>query len=184
MRIESESYNFSDTSICKSLENIICIRLPVSHCPINSKITKRSKLLLQSLSLRFRYTVKWRTSAYQLIGLAAFWRTPFGDHPGDRLLEEWWPKANDLAISGGALLLGGIGQRVGLDDVTVERGSNDQTEVVLGKALSPRLYVSYGISIAEAINTIKLRYTINENWSGIIEAGLNQAADLEYRVER
>ena len=92
--------------------------------------------------------------------------------------------ANDLAISGGALLLGGIGQRVGLDDVTVERGSNDQTEVVLGKALSPRLYVSYGISIAEAINTIKLRYTINENWSGIIEAGLNQAADLEYRVER
>lgn len=92
--------------------------------------------------------------------------------------------ANDLAISGGALLLGGIGQRVGLDDVSVERGSNDQTEVVLGKALSPRLYVSYGISIAEAINTIKLRYTINANWSGIIEAGLNQAADLEYRVER
>jgi translocation and assembly module TamB len=92
--------------------------------------------------------------------------------------------AESLAWSGGGLLLGGIGARVGLDEVTVEQTGDDDTAVVLGKYLSPNLFVSYGISIAEAINTIKLRYTINRNWSLKAEAGLEQSADVEYRIER
>jgi autotransporter translocation and assembly factor TamB len=44
--------------------------------------------------------------------------------------------------------------------------------------------VSYGISIAEAINTVKLRYTINERWSVKVEAGLEQSTDIEYKIER
>jgi translocation and assembly module TamB len=93
--------------------------------------------------------------------------------------------AENLALSGGGLLLGGIGTKLGLDEVSLERDtdSNDTT-VVLGKALSPKLYVSYGISIAEAINTIKLRYTLNERWSLKAEAGIDQSADIEYRIER
>jgi len=89
-----------------------------------------------------------------------------------------------LALSGGGLLLGGLGSRVGLDEVSVEKTGDNDTSVVLGKALSPKLYVSYGISIAEAINTIKLRYTLNERWSLKAEAGLEQSADVEYRIER
>jgi translocation and assembly module TamB len=93
--------------------------------------------------------------------------------------------AEDLAISGGGFLLGGIGTLLGLDEVSVEKTADDtDTAVVLGKFLSPKLFVSYGISIAEAINTIKLRYSLNENWSLKAEAGLEQSADLEYRIER
>jgi translocation and assembly module TamB len=92
--------------------------------------------------------------------------------------------AEDLALSGGGLLLGSIGTRLGLDEVSVERTGEDDTSVVLGKALSPRLFVSYGISIAEAINTIKLRYTLNKRWSIKAEGGLEQSADFEYRIER
>ena len=92
--------------------------------------------------------------------------------------------AQSLALSGGGLLLGGIGSRVGLDEVTVEQTGEDDAAVVLGKYLSPNLFVSYGISIAEAINTIKLRYTINKSWSLKAEAGLEQSADIEYRIER
>ena len=93
--------------------------------------------------------------------------------------------AENLALSGGGLLLGGLGTRLGLDEVSVERDSdNNDTTVVLGKALSPKLFVSYGISIAEAINTIKLRYTLNERWSLKAEAGIEQSADIEYRIER
>ena len=92
--------------------------------------------------------------------------------------------AESLAVSGGGLLLGGIGTRLGLDEVSVERTGEDDTSVVLGKALSPKLFVSYGISIAEAINTIKLRYTLNERWSVKAESGLEQSADFEYRIER
>ena len=91
--------------------------------------------------------------------------------------------AESLAISGGGLLLGGIGTRVGLDEVAVEQ-EEDDASVVLGKYLSPKLYVSYGISIAEAINTVKLRYTLNERWSLKAEAGLDQSADIEYKIER
>ena len=92
--------------------------------------------------------------------------------------------AESLAVSGGGLLLGGIGTRLGLDEVSVERTGEDDTSVVLGKALSPKLFVSYGISIAEAINTIKLRYTLNDRWSVKAESGLEQSADFEYRIER
>ena len=92
--------------------------------------------------------------------------------------------AESLAVSGGGLLLGGLGTKLGLDEVSVERTGEDDTSVVLGKALSPKLFVSYGISIAEAINTIKLRYTLNTRWSVKAEAGLEQSADIEYRIER
>jgi translocation and assembly module TamB len=92
--------------------------------------------------------------------------------------------AETLAVSGGGLLLGGLGSRLGLDAVSVESTGNDDTSVVLGKFLSPKLFVSYGISIAEAINTVKLRYTLNPRWSLKAEAGLEQSADIEYRIER
>jgi len=92
--------------------------------------------------------------------------------------------ADNLAISGGGLLLGNLGSRLGLDEIRMERTGDDDTSVVLGKALSTRLFVSYGISIAEAINTIKLRYTLNERWAVKAEAGLEQSADVEYKIER
>lgn len=92
--------------------------------------------------------------------------------------------AQSLAVGGGGLLLGGIGNRIGLDEVSVEQTGEEDTSVVLGKHLSPNLFVSYGISIVEAINTIKLRYTLNENWSLKAEAGLEQSGDIEYKIER
>ena len=82
------------------------------------------------------------------------------------------------------MLLGNLGSKLGLDEVSLERNGDDDTSVVLGKALSPKLFVSYGISIAEAINTIKLRYTLNERWSIKAESGLEQSADFEYRIDR
>ncbi len=92
--------------------------------------------------------------------------------------------AESLAVSGGALLLGNVGKRIGLDEVSVERGSANDTQVVLGKFLSPKLFVSYGVSVAEAINTIKLRYTLNSRWALKAEAGLEQGADVEFKIER
>jgi len=89
-----------------------------------------------------------------------------------------------LAVGGGGLLLGGLGNRIGLDEVAVEQTGDEDASVVLGKYLSPKLFVSYGISIAEAINTIKLRYTLNERWSLKAEAGLEQSADVEFKIER
>jgi translocation and assembly module TamB len=84
---------------------------------------------------------------------------------------------------GGAFLAGQLGKYVGLDDIGVTQDSETGAEVVLGKYLSPRLYVSYGISLVEQINTLKLRYTIGDRWTVSAESGLEQAVDIEYRIE-
>jgi translocation and assembly module TamB len=92
--------------------------------------------------------------------------------------------AESLALGGGGMLLGGIGTRLGLDEVKFEKSGVDDTAVVLGKYLSPKLFVSYGVSIAEAINTVKLRYSLSKKWALRAEAGLDQSADIEYKIER
>lgn len=89
-----------------------------------------------------------------------------------------------LLAQGGALLAKQLGGQVGIDDVTVESGANADTSLVLGKYLSPRLYVGYGISLAESINTLKLRYTLGDRWTIKLEAGENKSADVVYAIER
>lgn len=92
---------------------------------------------------------------------------------------------DQLVAQGSAILANQLGQQLGLDleEVRVESDVNDQTRLVLGRYLSPRFYVSYGISLTEAINTLKLRYTINDRWTIRSEAGENRSADLEYKIE-
>jgi len=90
-----------------------------------------------------------------------------------------------LAQQGGALLAGQLGRQIGLDDVGIAQGSGDAgAALVIGKYLSPRLYVSYGISLVDEINTLKLRYTIGDRWVISAEAGRESATDIEYRIEK
>ena len=55
---------------------------------------------------------------------------------------------------------------------------------MLGRYLSPRLYLSYGISLTESISTIKMRYTLNDHWTIHTEAGKERAADLVFTIEK
>ncbi|MFM1885902.1 MAG: hypothetical protein RL026_1059 [Pseudomonadota bacterium] len=91
---------------------------------------------------------------------------------------------NEALAQGGAILAQQIGNRLGIEDVGIESDMNNETSLVLGKYLSPRLYVSYGISLAEAVNTLKLRYTIGDRWTLKTEAGNERAADLVYTIQR
>ncbi|MET0282692.1 MAG: translocation/assembly module TamB domain-containing protein [Steroidobacteraceae bacterium] len=92
---------------------------------------------------------------------------------------------NDLLAQGGAILAQRVGSRVGVDDVGIESDpANTDSSLVLGKYLSPRLYISYGISLAEAINTLKLRYTIGDRWTIKTEAGRARSADIVYTFKK
>ncbi len=91
---------------------------------------------------------------------------------------------NNMLLQGSAMLFQQFGSKVGLDDVSVESDTNNDTSLVLGRYLSPRLYVSYGVSLIESINTIKAHYTIGDHWTIRTEAGTNQSADLVYTIER
>jgi translocation and assembly module TamB len=73
---------------------------------------------------------------------------------------------------------------VGIDDVGVESDINNDTSLVLGKQLSTRLYISYGISLAEAINTFKARLTLGKGWTLKTESGKARSADIVYTFKK
>ncbi|MGB6605489.1 MAG: translocation/assembly module TamB domain-containing protein [Steroidobacteraceae bacterium] len=93
---------------------------------------------------------------------------------------------NNAAIGQGAALLAAqLGSRVGLPDVSLETDPIlNETSLVIGRYLSPRLYVSYGTSITETLNTFKLRYTLGDHWTVKTEIGTARGADLVYSIER
>jgi translocation and assembly module TamB len=89
----------------------------------------------------------------------------------------------NMLLQGSAMLAQQLGNRIGTD-VSVESNLQNDTSLVLGRYLSPRLYLSYGYSLVAAINTIKLNYTISDKWAIRTEAGSARSADIVYTLER
>lgn len=79
--------------------------------------------------------------------------------------------AGELLAQGGALLAQQLGSRIGLPQFSLQTDLNDVTSLVLGKYLSPRLYVSYGVGLTQQLNEIRLRYSISEHWTIRVLAG-------------
>lgn len=89
-----------------------------------------------------------------------------------------------LVAQGGAMLAQHFGSQLGIQDVSLETNLQNESSLVFGRYLTPRLYISYGISLAEAINTLRLRYTISDRWTLRIESGSAQSADLDFLILR
>lgn len=90
-----------------------------------------------------------------------------------------------LGLAGGDKFARLIGNRFGLDEVRVESSDGgDQASLVMGRYLSPKLYISYGVGLVEAFNTFAVRYQISEKWQLKAESGEYQGADLFYTIER
>jgi translocation and assembly module TamB len=91
---------------------------------------------------------------------------------------------NEALAQGGAILAQQLGSRIGIEDVSLETDLTNETSLVLGKFLSPRLYVSYGVSLTEQLNTFKLRYTLGDHWTVKTEVGQARGADLVFTIEK
>lgn len=89
-----------------------------------------------------------------------------------------------LGIRGGNFLAKRIGSTLGLDEVRLETedGIEDVT-LVIGRYLSPRFYVSYGIGLFEEGNTLRLRYTLNRRLTLRAISGEESGLDLLYTRE-
>ncbi len=105
-------------------------------------------------------------------------------------LETTQKGAGNVALAqAGALLASQVGSHVGIPDVSLESDTTNETSLVLGRYLSPRLYVSYGISLTEQLNTLKLRYTLGDHWTVKTEVGQGvngqvSGIDLEYTINK
>jgi translocation and assembly module TamB len=92
--------------------------------------------------------------------------------------------ASQLIAQGGAILAQQYGSKVGIQDVGLESDLTNDTSLVLGRYLSPRLYVSYGVSLTQSLNTVKLRYSLSDRWTIKTEAGQARGADLVYTIQK
>ena len=95
--------------------------------------------------------------------------------------------AQTLGSLGGNLLAKNIGSRLGISDIGIASSDalGGNSAFTVGKYLSPRLYLSYGIGLFESGEVITLRYQLSKRWN--LEA--QQASDFNrasfnYRLEK
>ena len=90
-----------------------------------------------------------------------------------------------LGLAGGDTLARQLGDRFGFDEMRVDAGNTgDDASLVVGRYLSPDLYVSYGVGLVESINKFNVRYRLTERWRLEVESGQYQGADLLFTIER
>jgi translocation and assembly module TamB len=92
--------------------------------------------------------------------------------------------ATSLGIKGGNLLAKKLGAALGLQEASIVPGNTlQEAAFVIGKYLSPRLYVSYGIGLFDASSTLRLRYLISEHLHLEAQTGARTSGDALYTVE-
>lgn len=93
--------------------------------------------------------------------------------------------ANSLALTGGGLIAQDLGRRLGFDEIAVTADTTSEgAALVVSKYLGGGLYVSYGLGLFDAINTLRLRYQVNNRLSLEAASGDEAEADLFYTFER
>ncbi|MSQ67483.1 MAG: hypothetical protein EXR83_04725 [Gammaproteobacteria bacterium] len=93
--------------------------------------------------------------------------------------------ATSLGVVGGSLLSQRLARSFGLDEIKLDDSGPDHNVALnVGKFLSPRLYVGYGMGLVEKASTFRLRYTVAKRWSVEAEAGTRTGADVLYSIGR
>lgn len=75
-------------------------------------------------------------------------------------------------------------QRTGLNEISVQGGNTlQQSALVLGKYLTPEIYVRYTTGLFQRMNTLSLTYRLTRHLSVEAQSGAAQALDLLYQIE-
>ena len=94
--------------------------------------------------------------------------------------------ASAALSAGGNLLAGQIAQKIGLDDAGIgESRALGGSVVGIGKYLSPRLYVSYGVSLLGTGQVLTLRYLLRKGFDIEIESSsIENRGSVNWRREK
>jgi len=94
--------------------------------------------------------------------------------------------ASAALSAGGNLLAGQIAQKIGLDDAGIgESRALGGSVVGIGKYLSPRLYVSYGVSLLGTGQVLTLRYLLRKGFDIEIESStVENRGSVNWRKEK
>lgn len=87
--------------------------------------------------------------------------------------------------AGGNLLAEQLGARLGLDEAAVgESRTLGVNTLSVGKFVSPRLYVSYGVSLLGVGQVVSLKYLLGGGFEVEIESGLESRGSINWHTER
>ncbi|WP_133479661.1 translocation/assembly module TamB domain-containing protein [Cognatilysobacter segetis] len=94
--------------------------------------------------------------------------------------------ASAALSAGGSLLASELGARLGLDDAgVIESRTLGGSVFGIGKYLSPRLYIGYGVSLFGAGQVLTLKYLIRRGVDMTFESSsVESRASINYRKER
>ena len=95
--------------------------------------------------------------------------------------------AQALGSAGGDLLAKRIGSKLGVDDIGVSSNEalGGSSAFTVGKYLSPRLYLSYGVGLFEPGEVITLRYRFGKRWNFEAQQATDfSRASFNYRYEK
>ncbi|MCX4186304.1 translocation/assembly module TamB domain-containing protein [Methylophaga sp. OBS4] len=92
--------------------------------------------------------------------------------------------ATGMGLQNGAMIGDQIASTFGLDEFSVSGDSAENAALQIGKYLSPKLYLSYGIGVFESVSTVELRYQLSKIWALKAESGTESGVDLLYTLER
>ncbi|MGM0676634.1 MAG: translocation/assembly module TamB domain-containing protein [Pseudomonadota bacterium] len=89
-------------------------------------------------------------------------------------------------IEQGGFITDRVGQELGLDEFTVDTDTGlEESALMMGKYLSPRLFLRYSVGLFDRVNTVMLRYELSRNLSLETRSSSEaQSMDLLYRLER
>jgi translocation and assembly module TamB len=120
--------------------------------------------------------------AYLLIG------RPVGSLSGGEQAE-LADTTRQIGISGAGFLAQQVGRRigteVGIEEVGMgEENREERTALFIGKYLSPKLYIGYGVGLFETVNTWRVRYFLTPRLLLQAESGREHSADVIYSIDR
>lgn len=92
--------------------------------------------------------------------------------------------ASSLGFKGGAMLTQNIGQSLGLDEFSIDGSGAEDASLKVGKYLTPKLYISYGMGIFDSVTKLKMRYDLSKRWSVEADSGTNSGMDFLYKIEK
>lgn len=95
--------------------------------------------------------------------------------------------AQALGSAAGDLLAKSVGSKIGVDDIGVSNNDalGGTSAFTVGKYLSPRLYLSYGVGLFDPGQVITLRYLFSRKWNFEAQNATDfSRASFNYRLER
>ncbi|MGX2040554.1 translocation/assembly module TamB domain-containing protein [Methylocaldum sp. MU1018] len=192
--IHDGMYSFHGVELTIDQGRLIFTNTPVDNPGLDITVTRKVDEILAGLRV-LGFLKKPNATLYSrpplpetdiLAYLIAGKPLDFASHEeGNRLRDA----AVSLGGAAGGLIAKEIGSRFGLGGLLDEIGVSapngaESTALFLGKYLTPRLYLQYGLGLFQSNNSFRLRYKLNKHWRIQSETGEQSGADILFEWEK